>query len=407
MQRVVFLVDMNAFFIACEMTRNPSLKGKPAAVAGDPKKRTGIVLAANYEARAFGIKTTMLLNEARRLCPDLLVVPPDHEFYETKSAQVMEILSEFSPIVEQNSIDEAWLDMTGTKGLFGTPLEAARAILDAINTRLDLWCSVGISDNKFLAKMASEMKKPQGITELWPQDVPTKLWPLPVGSIYGVGRKSAEKLNRLGIHTVGELAKLSPSYLVEIFGKGGETLYLHAHGQDPELVVASLHDTVKSIGRATTFPDNVSDVAIAKQALMQLADDVATRARRHNIKGRTVQITLKYTDFRSVTRQVSVRPTQSTQEIFLAGCQLLDQNWSVTLPIRLIGIALMNFVEESQQLSLFDQLDQPGRPPKSERQQLVDQAMDQIRDRFGKDSVKRAALITSAKDGSAAESAEL
>ncbi|MDD2534157.1 MAG: DNA polymerase IV [Eubacteriales bacterium] len=396
MKHVVFLVDMNAFFISCEMTRNPTLKGKPAAVAGDPIKRTGIILAANYEARALGIKTTMLLNEARKLCPELLVVPPDHDFYEIKSAEVMALLHEFTPIVEQNSIDEAWLDMTGTEGLLGQPVVAAQAIMATINQRLDLWCSIGISDNKFLAKMASEMKKPQGITELWPTDVPTKLWPLPVGAMYGVGRKSAEKMNRLGIMTAGDLAKLNPDYLISLFGKGGDAIYQHAHGRDVLPVVSRLHDSVKSIGRAITLAENVSDIKKAKLVLMQLADEVARTARKQGVIAKTVQITLKYTDFVTVTRQSAVLATQNTYDIYQVGCKLLDANWSIDKPIRLIGISLTNFAKpgseqlQPQQLSLFDQ---PEQSKMVMRQKQVDLAMDSIRNRYGQDSVKRASLL--------------
>ena len=419
MKRVIFLVDMNAFFIACEMTRNPALKGRPAAVAGDPKKRTGIILAANYEARALGIKTTMLLNEALRLCPQLLVVSPDHDFYAEKSREVMAIFSEFTPVVEQNSIDEAWLDMTGTEGLFGDPVSAARLIMAAINTRLDLWCSIGISDNKFLAKMASELKKPQGITELWPDDVPAKLWPLPVGYLYGVGQKSAEKLTRLGIQTVGDLARLPQKFLVDTFGKGGETLYHHARGQDFDPVVPRSHDDVQSIGRSTTLSENVSDLDRAKLVLMQLADEVAATARKHGVCGKTVQITLKYTDFSTVTRQAAIGATCGTQDLYQAGCHLLDANWSVDKPIRLLGISLNNLTSQAdlveaqyRQVSFFDQpvsqateqgRNQPRIQPsmtaqssqkvKTERQQRIDQAMDDIRTRYGKGSIKRAALI--------------
>jgi DNA polymerase-4 len=160
MQRVIFLVDMNAFFISCEMTRNNGLVGIPAAVAGDPKKRTGIILAANYEARAQGVKTAMVVQEALRLCPKITLVPPDHRFYRQKSDEVMELLSHYTPILEQNSIDEAWLDMTGCQGLFGKPVASASRIMNEIKDGLRLWCSIGIAENKFLAKMASEMKKP-------------------------------------------------------------------------------------------------------------------------------------------------------------------------------------------------------------------------------------------------------
>lgn len=169
---------MNAFFISCETTRNREIAGKPAAVAGDPKKRSGIILAANYEARKFGVKTAMVLHEALKLCPGMRILPPDHGFYERKSQEVMQLLSHYSPIIEQNSIDEAWLDMTGCESLFGKPLDAARRIMDRISSELGLWCSIGISYNKLLAKMASEIKKPMGITEIWEHDLETRLWPL-------------------------------------------------------------------------------------------------------------------------------------------------------------------------------------------------------------------------------------
>ncbi len=208
---------MNAFFISCEMTRNDSLVGTPAAVAGDPKKRSGIILAANYEARSCGVKTTMVLHEALKLCPKIILVPPDHRFYQQKSEEVMDLLSNYTPILEQNSIDEAWLDMTGCEGLFGTPVKAAKRIMDEIKDRLGLWCSIGIAENKFLAKMAAEMKKPLGITELWEADIPIKLWPLPVKEMYGIGSKTAEKLNRMGMKTIGDLAKCDANRLIENF----------------------------------------------------------------------------------------------------------------------------------------------------------------------------------------------
>jgi nucleotidyltransferase/DNA polymerase involved in DNA repair len=255
MQKVIFLVDMNAFFISCEMIRNPSLVGIPAAVAGDPKKRSGIILAANYEARSCGIKTTMVLHEAFKLCPKLILVPPDHHFYEQKSEEVMDLLSSYTPILEQNSIDEAWLDMTGSEGLFGKPVVAAQRIMDEIKDGLGLWCSIGIAENKLLAKMAAEMKKPLGITELWEHDIPAKLWPLPVKEMYGIGGKTAEKLNHMGIKTIGDLAKFDRNLIVKTFGKSGTEISLHANGIDNSPVLPRMVDDVKSIGRSTTLPE--------------------------------------------------------------------------------------------------------------------------------------------------------
>jgi DNA polymerase-4 len=396
MQKVIFLVDMNAFFIGCEMTRNPALVGRPAAVAGDPKKRSGIILAANYEARAFGVKTAMVLYEALKLCPKLTLVPPDHHFYGQKSEEVMALLSNYTPLLEQNSIDEAWLDMTGSEGLFGKPLDAAKLIMEDIKERLGLWCSIGIAESKFLAKMAAEMKKPLGVTELWNQDIPAKLWPLPVREMYGIGAKTAEKLNQMGIRTIGDLAKSDVNLIVKTFGKGGNDIHLHANGIDNSPVLARLADDMKSVGRSTTLPEDISDIEQAKPVLMELADDIGMTVRKHGQKGRTVHITLKYSDFRVVTRQTTITATCATKEIYHAGCSLLEQNWDRTRPVRLIGISLSGFQEGglADQLSLFDQIKDDV---KSEKNEQIDRAMDKIRNKHGSEIITFAALVKKEK----------
>jgi DNA polymerase-4 len=387
---------MNAFFISCEMTRNPSLVGIPAAVAGDPKKRTGIILAANYEARACGVKTTMVIHEALKLCPKLTLVPPDHHFYGQKSEEVMNLLSNYTPALEQNSIDEAWLDMTGSEGLFGKPLEAAQRIMNEIKDRLGLWCSIGIAENKFMAKMAAEMKKPLGITELWQNDIPVKLWPLPVKEMYGVGSKTAEKLNHMGIRTIGELAKSDVNAVIKALGKVGNEVYLHANGFDNSTVLARVDDDVKSIGREKTLPEDIIDIEKAKIVLMELSDDIGMTARKQGKEGRTVHITLKYSDFRSVTRQITIPATSITKEIYDAGCRLLEQNWNKSHPVRLIGISISGFYEyESfKQLSLFDPMQGNVQAGKNKQ---IDKAMDKIRTRYGSEKITIATLVKKEK----------
>ncbi|MGI6679191.1 MAG: DNA polymerase IV [Dehalobacterium sp.] len=391
MPPVIFLVDMNAFFISCEMTRHPGLRGKPAAVAGNPQKRTGIILAANYQARAQGVKTAMVLHEALRLCPGMLLVPPDHDFYEEKSQQVMDLLAQYSPLIEQNSIDEAWLDMTGTESLFGSPEDAAQKILLEIKDRLGLWCSIGIAPNKFLAKMASEMKKPLGITTLWPDEIARKLWPLPVRSMYGVGKKTAEKLNHMGIQTIGDLAKADPDLLVKNLGKVGREHHQHAQGVDFSPLTPRSEGDMKSIGRSKTLPQDLWDLDQAKIVLLELTERVGITARKYHKKGNTVQITLKYSDFKIVTRQMTIPHTNATIEIYHAGCTLLEENWQRQKPIRLLGISISGFdpEESPEQLSLFDLVPTPLTDKHNER---IDQVMDKIRAKHGMEKIHRGTL---------------
>ncbi|NLW02340.1 MAG: DNA polymerase IV [Clostridiaceae bacterium] len=391
MKRAIFLVDMNAFFISCETTRRPELAGVPAAVAGDPKKRSGIILAANYEARRYGVKTTMTVGEAKKLCPGIALVPPDHSFYEVMSKQVMQLLSNYTPVIEQASIDEAWLDMTGCEALSGSPREAAERIMKDIRDKLGLWCSIGISENKFLAKMAAEMKKPLGITELWIRDVPGKLWPLNVGAMYGIGKKTTQFLEKLNIRTIGELAAMDPVVLSESLGKMAFEIHQRANGIDDAPVTPHSPDEMKSIGRSTTLPRDITDLEEARKVIMELSEDIAMSARRHRKKGRTVQITIKYSDFKTITRQTRVFPTNLARDIMQAGFRLLENNWNRFRPVRLLGISISGFEDDcSDQISLFDQQDTGHDRVKEEKLEI---ALDRIRQKYGPDKISRAALI--------------
>lgn len=391
MNRLVFLVDMNAFFISCEMSRNAELKGKPAAVAGDPKKRSGIILAANYEARSYKIKTTMLLHEARKLCPELVIVPPDHGFYEMKSREVMEILSRYTPVIQQNSIDEAWMDLTGCEELFGNPVEIARNIMKTISEELDLWCSIGISENKFLAKMGSELKKPKGITELFIRDIREKLWPLPVREMYGIGKQTEQKLLDYAIYKIGDLANSKPEFLRSNFGKYGEELYRLANGMDNSPVTPNPIYDSKSISRSTTLPYDTNDITYIKNIMLGLAEEVGYEARKYGCKGKTISISIKYADFTSASRQKTVAPTYLTRDIYETAAKLIEDNKNRNKSIRLIGLGLSNFDEDdAEQLSIFDLVEENSG---SQKEETLEKAIDKIRERFGNQKILRGSLL--------------
>lgn len=385
------------------MSRNASLKNVPAAVAGSPKKRTGIVLAANYNARHYGVKTAMTLHEAYQKCPELVTVPPDHKYYKQRSDEVMEQLLHYSPIVEQNSIDEAWLDMTGTEKLLGPAYKIATTIMNDLENNLDLWCSIGISSNKFLSKMAADMKKPLGITELWPKDVEKELWPLPAQKMYGVGSKTFHKLNMLNIKTIGDIAHFPAAELLKLFGAHGLSLHQKANGIDPSNVVPNSKDDMKSIGRSVTLESDAYKAESVRNIFFALAEDVGIRGRQHNKKGTVIQIILKFNDFKSITRQVTVEPTYYTKDLYDHGFQLLKKNWPPHKGVRLIGISLTGFCdhEQGQQLSIFDTLN----PSPKEQMHLslkkpsytVDDLLDQIRKKHGSDAISRASLLRKKK----------
>lgn len=394
MERVVFLVDMNAFFISCEGTRHPEIEGKPAAVAGDPVNRTGIILTANYEARKYGIKTTMILREAFRLCPNLIIIPPDHQFYEQKSKEVMKILSSYTPVIEQNSIDEAWLDMTGCSSVFGEPLESSKNIMERIKEELRLGCSIGISENKFLSKMASEMKKPQGITELWKKDIKQKMWPLPVNYMYGVGKQTAQKLQNMGITTIKDLALYDREYLLKKLGKMGAELFLMANGIDTSLVTPRTDSDMKSIGRSVTLTHDTTDMEYASSVLLELSDEVGMTARKYGKKGHTVQISIKYSDFKSITRQMTVPATCLVKDIYAAGIMLFKNNWNKE-PIRLLGISLSGFDNnyEFKQISLFQLPKISNEKSYSDKIEIIENTIHIIRQKYGSSIIKPGILI--------------
>lgn len=384
-ERQILHIDMNAFFASCEQANNPELRKTPLIVGGDPDRRSGIVLAASYDAKRYGVKTTMTLHQAAKLCPDATFVKPSKGLYEKMSKQVMTIFYQYSPIVEQLSIDEAFLDMTGTERLFGDVIKVANTIQQKILKELELPCSVGISSNKLLAKMASDYKKPMGITTLYPHEIQEKLWPLHVGELYGVGKKSVIKLNSMGIKTIGDLANTPIDILNSHFGNSmSQMMIRHAKGEDDTLVTSE-HDEVKSVGNELTYSRDLTDFYEICKELLFLSDKVGFRLRQKKLKGKTISIKVKFFDFKVVTRSKTIdEATDSTDLIYKISKELIIAN-HLTKPIRLLGITVSNFEEEEvKQLFLFED--------KKDNCKL-DKMVDEIRKKHGYNAVKRAAIL--------------
>lgn len=353
--RVILHVDMNSFYASVEMSYNPSLKGKPLAIAGNPKERRGIIVTCSYEARAKGVKTTMPLWEAKRLCPELIVLPPDFEKYRKASLAMFQILAQYTSLVQPVSIDEGYLDITGCSSL-GSPLEIAQKIQQQIYTELDLPSSIGIAPNKFLAKTASDMKKPMGITILRKRDVAAKLWPLKVENMHGIGKRTAEKLNKIGITTIGDLAKANEYGLKQLLGINGLRLKERANGEDQRPVDPDATSLFKSIGNSTTLSNDTIDEEEVKMVFERLASSVERRMQRKAVVSWNIQITIRYYNRETITRSRLLKNAIFTKEdIFQSAWYLFKKHWNEE-PIRLLGVTAQDLEEKhdsTKQLNLF------------------------------------------------------
>lgn len=354
-RRVIFHIDMNCFYASVEMAYNPKLKGKPLAIAGNPEERKGIVVTSSYEAREYGVKTTMNLWEAKKKCPGLIAMRPNFERYRTASKEIFKMLSEITPLVQPVSIDEGYMDVTDSKE-FASPIELAHHLQQKISEELDLPCSIGIAPNKFLAKMASDMKKPMGITVLRKRELLKVLWPLPIHDMYGIGDKTAEKLQSYDIHTIGDLALKDVYQLKQMLGINGERLKNRANGIDDRPVDPDAVHDFKSIGSSQTLSHDTTDEKEIQALMNQLAENVERRLKRKQAAGCNVQLMIRYHDRKTITRSRKLQTyIEKKKDILQIAMDLLDKHWNLE-PIRLLGITLQDVDEKrniGQQLDLF------------------------------------------------------
>lgn len=392
-ERVIFHIDVNSAFLSWEaverLKKDPKardLREICCAVGGDQKQRRGVILAKSIPAKQFGVRTGESVAEALRKCPQLEIIKAEHELYKRYSAAFMEILREYSPDVEQYSIDEAFVDMTGTRTLFGEPVEAACRIKDRIREELGFTVNVGISENKYLAKMASDFKKPDRVHTLFSWEIQDKMWPLPVGDLLFVGNATVKKLETMGICTIGELARTDVKILTRALKKQGESIWRFANGIDFSPVQTE-PEMNKGYGNSTTISYDVTDKNAAVTVLLALAESVGARLRRDGVKIQVVSVTIKDNQLKKMSHQrVLTAATDITNEIYQAACSLFEELWDGR-PIRLLGIQTSHTREdEARQLSLFENNDY-------EKWEQMDQAVDKIRQKFGSDAVRRASFL--------------
>jgi DNA polymerase-4 len=383
----VIHIDMDAFYASVEQRDRPELRGRPVIVGADPRGR-GVVSAASYEARPFGVQSAMPISRAARLCPHAAFLPVDMPKYLGVSEQIMTILGAFSPLVEPVSVDEAFLDVTGTQGLFGTPAAAAAAIKSRILAELGLVASAGVATNKFVAKVASDLRKPDALVVVAPGGEAAFLEPLPIRRLWGVGPRTAEALQALGIETIGQLAAMPVGALEHRFGEAGRQLHALAHGRDDRLVEP--FTPPKSIGAEMTFDADHRDVARLRRVLRRQAERVAHELRASRCVAGRLTLKLRFSDFRTLTRSRTDDPTEDGLELYRRAVALLDRI-ELVQPVRLIGLSASTLTAGGKgQLSLLQ--------PAAVRREALARAIDDVTARFGPDSIRPASLLEDPRD---------
>ena len=392
--RVIFHVDANSAFLSWSAAYRVKVLGEkvdlreiPSVVAGDKDSRQGIILAKSGPAKKYGIQTGEPLFQALEKCPQLAVVQPDYHLYVEASRHFVDMLRQFSPQVEQYSIDEAWVDMTGTGRIYGDPRLAAEKMRERIWKELGFTVNVGISTNKLLAKMAGDFEKPNKVHTLYPEEIEKKMWPLPVRDLFLVGPATERKLKDLGIYTIGDLALADIGVLRKRLGKHGETIWHFANGRNADMVTPVAAEN-KGYGNSVTTAQDVTSHEEGYRVLLSLCETVATRMRRDGKSGSCMTVHLRTGDFRDFSHQLQLTgATNVTSELFTAACRALNEAWDGRSPLRQLGVQMTKLSKEPyQQYDLFSGLS----PVQYEKKLRLDETVDALRDKFGEDVIRRA-----------------
>lgn len=384
LERKILHIDMDAFYAAIEQRDNPDLKGFPVIIGS--RHPRSVVSTASYEARKFGVHSAMPMMQALKLCSQAICIPPDLKKYQKVSEKIMGIFNNYTDLVEALSLDEAFLDVSGSQRIFGKPIEIAQSIKKDIMDQVGLTCSIGISYNKFLAKLASDLEKPNGITVINREDLQRKVWPLSIKKMWGIGPKSSEKLEQCNIRTIGQLAQTDINFLQSILGSWGTEVHHLANGLDNRPVVPQRE--AQSIGHETTFSKDTKDLEFIKTVLLDLAQEVGRRLRGGKIKGKTIVLKLRYNDFKTITRNHTlIESTNKDDLIYRTVLDLFKANYDQNKSLRLIGITATALTtgDEPNQISLF--------PVENDKSNVLYQALDNINSKYGEKTVTRARLV--------------
>ena len=394
MKRIIFHIDQNCYFASVEMISRPELRNVPMAVAGDAKVRHGIILAKNEPAKKYGIKTAEAIWQAQAKCPDLVLVDAHHEKYEFYSKKLREMYSEYTDKVEPFGLDECWLDMTGIVSDYDEAEEVALEIRNRVKEEFKLTCSVGISFNKVFAKLGSDYKKPDATTVFTDRNWQEKIWPLPVSDLLFVGKHTADKLAKINVKTIGDLAKTDVEFINRYLGKNGVGLWEYANGLDDSPVAESGYKRIpKSVGNSTTTAEDMTSDRQIERTLHMLSESVASRLRRHGLKGTVVQITVRDRDLGIYEKQgILYRATDDAKDIYQAARDLFKNSYDWNKGVRSIGVRCTKRVrsDSGEQLSLF------AEAQKSERDERLNKAIDDINRRYGTGVIRSAAEAESA-----------